>query len=400
MRLYTVHLLPTEPVTVPTATSIADDTASAVSAATIRPFAAGDAEAVAQLLVRMFQGSDRPAPPGMAAYLRRVYLDAPWHDPEIASRVALDGTGRIVGFAGVIAQPMLLDGRPIRAAFTSSLAVDDRTRDPTIAARLVRDVQNGPQEATLSDRANAASTSLSRALRAEVATAYSFDWLRVLRPAGLAVAAAALKLRPLRLLAPLVGPLDTALLARSLKSDEPHWTTPGAARRPATTDRAAGLDELLDLIPEFLAHFPLRPGWSREELALILTDAASKRNVGGPVSRVVLAPNGTPVGLYLYHVRKGHVAVVTQILASRGREGAVIDSAILHAASMGAVAIRGRAHPALTPALMERRAVFLPELSTLIHARDPDVLAHFERGTAFFTGLAGEQWMRLNGDRF
>ncbi len=384
----------------PTATSIADNTASAVTAAGIRPFEAGDAAPVAQLLVRMFQHSDQPAPPGMADYLRRVYLDAPWYDPGIASRVAVDGTGRIVGFGGVIAQPMLLDGRPIRAACTSSLAVDDRARDPTIAARLVRDIQGGPQDATLSDRANAASAGLSRALRAEIATAYSFDWLRVLRPAGLAVAAAAHKLRPLRLLAPLVGPLDNVLLARSLKSDELHWTTPGAARRPATTDRAAGLDELLELIPEFLANFPLRPDWSHEELALILTDAASKRDIGNPVSRIVLAPNGTPVGLYLYHFRKGHVAVVTQILAAKGREGAVIDSAILHAASMGAVAIRGRAYPALTPALMERRAVFLPDLSTLIFARNPDVLAHFERGTAFFTGLAGEQWMRLNGDRF
>ncbi len=385
----------------PSAEIIAEHPAvTPVAAAGIRPFEPGDAETVAQLLVRMFQKSDEPAPAGMAAYLRRVYLDAPWYDPEIASRVAVDSTDRIVGFAGVIAQPMTLDGRPIRAAYTSSLAVDDRARDPTIAGRLVRDIQSGPQDATLSDRANAASSGLSHALRAETAVSYSFDWLRVLRPAGLAIAAGAHKLRPLRLLAPLAAPLDNRMLARSLESDDLRWTTPSRRRAPAMTDRPAERDELLDLIPKFLRSFALRPDWTRDELALILTDAAAKRTIGDPVSRIVSGPNGAPVGLYLYHVRKGHVAVVTQILAARGREAAVVDQAILHAASMGAVAIRGRAYPALTPALMERRAVFLPELSTLVFARDPDVLAHFRQGTAFFTGLAGEQWMRLNGDRF
>ncbi len=367
----------------------------------IRAFAADDAPAVARLLLRAFQRSDAAPPPDMVAYLRRIYLEAPWYDPEIASRVALDGSGRIVGFAGIIAQKMVLDGRPLRAAYSSSLAADDRARDPTIAVRLLRHIHAGAQDMVLSDRANAASLGLARALKAEVIRDYSLDWLRVLRPAGLAVATAAARFGPARLLAPLAAPVDRALLTRAQGDDEPRWTVPGPLRQAANfTDSDAGAEELLDTIPRFLEHYPLRPDWSRDELALLLADGAAKRELGRFVARVVRAPGGQPAGLFLYHVRKGGLAHVLQLLAAPHRDGIVIDRAMAHAAEMGAVAIRGRAQPALLPALMERRAVLLPELSALVHARDAEVRKHFYAGTAFFTGLAGENWMRLNGDRF
>jgi hypothetical protein len=202
------------------------------------------------------------------------------------------------------------------------------------------------------------------------------------------------------LVAPLVAPIDNRLLARGLASDEVRWVTPSRLPGPVLSDRDASFEELLDLVPKFLEPFALRPNWSQDELRLILTDAAAKRDIGAPVSRIVSSPNGMPVGLFLYHVRRGHVAIVTQILAAKGREGAVLDRAILHAVSMGAVAIRGRAYPSLMPALTERRVVLLPELASVAFTRNPDILSHLRQGTAFFTGLAGEQWMRLNGDSF
>jgi hypothetical protein len=78
----------------------------------------------------------------------------------------------------------------------------------------------------------------------------------------------------------------------------------------------------------------------------------------------------------------------------------VLDRAIAYATDCGAVAIRGRAQPDFLDALAERRAVLVPQLATVVHARDKAVLEAFRNGTAFFTGLAGENWMRLNGDRF
>lgn len=375
--------------------------AAAATDGTIRTFAAEDAPAVARLLLRAFQGRDAAPPADMVAYLRRVYLDAPWYDPEIAARVALDGRGAVVGFAGIIAQRLVVEDRPIRAAFSSSLAADDRTGDPTIAGRLLRHIHAGPQDAVLSDRANPASISLARALRAEVLRDYSLDWLRVLRPAGFAVATAAARFRPARLATPLAAPIDAALLRRAADDDRPRWTVPRRPRQAASfSDRDADTNELLELIPHFLEAYPLRPDWSRDELAFLLADAAPKRQLGDFVARTVLAPGGRPVGLFLYHLRRGRIAHVLQILAAPGRDGAVVDRAIAHALDRGAVAMRGRAQPALLPALMERRAVLLPELAAVLHTRDTAVRQHFAAGSAFFTGLAGENWMRLNGDRF
>ncbi|MBI4923370.1 MAG: hypothetical protein HY834_16640 [Devosia nanyangense] len=386
-------------------TTIADPApprqALADSSSTIRPFAAADAGEVADLLVRGFQNSDRPAPAGMAAYLTEVYLDAPWFDPQIASRVLVRTDGRIAGFVGVSAMPMLLDGRRIRTAILSSLAVDPRTADSMTAPRLLRDVRSGAQDAILSDRANAVAVALLRSLRGEVFRNYSLDWLRVLRPAGLAIDTLAKRFGPLRLLAPLAAPFDNRMLARGLATEEPRWTTPSHARSAeAFTDRDADLSELLTLVPHFLAEFPLRPDWTAADLGTILSDGARKAELGDFTSRVVLAPNGEVAGLFLTHLRRGRVAQILQIMAKKGREGIVIDRAIAHAVTAGAVAIRGRAQPALLDALMERRAVFLPELAAVVYSRDADILRHFREGTAFFTGLAGENWMRLNGDRF
>jgi hypothetical protein len=374
---------------------------SADSGGIIRPFAAADAPQVADMLVRAFQNSPRPAPAGMAAYLSEVYLDAPWFDPEIASRVLVRADGRIAGFVGVSAMPMRLDGRRIRTGIISSLAVDTRIADSMTAPRLLRDVRSGAQDAILSDRSNAVAVALLRSLRGEVFRNYSLDWVRVLRPTGLAIDTLASRFGPLRLLAPLAAPFDSRRLAHGLATEEPRWTAPSRARAAeAFTDRDADLGELLTLVPRFLAEFPLRPDWTVSDLTTILTDGARKVEFGDFTSRVVLAPNGEPAGLFLTHLHRGRVAQVLQIMAQKGREGIVIDRAIAHAAAAGAVAIRGRAQPALLDALMERRVVFLPELAAVVYSRDADILRHFREGTAFFTGLAGENWMRLNGDRF
>ncbi len=374
----------------------------AVSASVgIRPFAASDSTEVADLLVRAFDDDDGPAPPRMADYLREVYLDAPWFDADIASRVLVRPGGGIAGFVGVSALPMSLAGRSLRAAVISSLAVDPRHSDPLMGLRLLRDVCSGPQDAMLNDRSNAAAVALLRSLKGEVHRHYSFEFVRSLRPAGFAIESMVSRFKPARLLAPLARAFDDVTLARSLHSEAPRWTAPSRARAAeAFTDRELPHDELLDLVPRFLAEFPLRPDWTRADLSRILADASCKATLGAFVSRVVDAPNGAPVGLFLYHLRKGRVAHVLQIMATKGREGVVVDRAIGDAAARGAVAIRGRAQPALLGAWMERRAVFLPELSTVVFTRDAEVLKHFRDGTAFFCGLAGENWMRLNGDRF
>lgn len=381
--------------------TLPDTDASAASGKLIRAFAAEDAQAVADLLVRTFQKQDRPAPAGMASYLREVYLDAPWVDPEIGSRVAVDAQGKIVGFLGVSAVPMQMGRRTIRTAVTSSLAVDDRAKDPMLGARLLRDLRSGPQEAILSDRSNPAAVALLRSLPAEIVRDYSWDWVRSLRPAALAIETLAGRFGGLRLLAPLVAPLDAAALIRA-RDSEARWIAPGPARfADSFIDREPQPGELPGLVQKFIAHYPLHPHWSNRDLATILEHAGQRRTLGELVARVVTTRSSdNPVGLFLYHLKPGRTAHVLQILAAPRRESIVIDRLIAHALEAGAVALRGRAYPAIIDALTERRCVFLPELTTVVHSRDEELLRHFRDGSAFFTGLAGESWMRLNGDSF
>lgn len=378
-----------------------DAPAPAAQAGTIRPFVASDSGTVADLLVRAFRGLNEPAPLGMAAYLREVYLDAPWYDPAMASRVVALPDGRIAGFIGVSALPMRLGERRIRAAVISSLAVDPRIGDPMIGPRLLRDVRSGPQDAILNDRSNGVAVSLLRTLGAQVIRDYSLDWIRVLRPAGLALESLATRFHPARWLTSLGRPIDSMVLRRAAEAEEPSWLAPTPSRAAdAFSDRDVGIDELVATIPSFLAVHPLRPDWSAAELRTLLNDGAQKSEYGPLTARLVIAPNGKPAGLFLYHLRPRRTAHILQLLAAKGREGIVIDRAIAHATSAGAVAIRGRAQPWLLDALIERRAVLVPDMATIVYSRDAEVLNAFHEGTAFFTGLAGENWMRLNNDSF
>ncbi|HEX4297465.1 MAG TPA: hypothetical protein VHZ56_05535, partial [Devosia sp.] len=154
------------------------------------------------------------------------------------------------------------------------------------------------------------------------------------------------------------------------------------------------------LIPKLLERFTLRPDWTASALATVLADAARKSDLGTYSARIVGTPDGRPLGLYLMHIQPHRHASVLQLMSTQGREGVVLDRAIAYATDCGAVAIRGRAQPDFLDALAERRAVLVPQLATVVHARDKAVLEAFRNGTAFFTGLAGENWMRLNGDRF
>ncbi len=142
------------------------------------------------------------------------------------------------------------------------------------------------------------------------------------------------------------------------------------------------------------------PCWDASDLRYILDEATTKSTYGAMHARVVRSRNGVPMGAYLYHGSPGRIARVLQILAVKEREGAVLDSLLNHARTLGVVAIRARTQPHLLQAMMVRQGIFFQRSSTVVHSRDPRVLDAFSDGNAFFNGLAGEAWNRLNGDDF
>jgi hypothetical protein len=242
---------------------------------------------------------------------------------------------------------------------------------------------------------------LLRALGGEVIRDYSCDWVRAIRPAALAVETLASRFGAARLLRPLAVPFDAAALAKAQRTDQLRWMTPGRLPEArGVSERDIGLGETATLIQGLLDRFPLRPIWSKADLAMVLAHAAHKNLLGDFIARAVLGPNGSTLGLYLYHLKSGRIGHVLQVMAAPKREGLVLDHLIADAARRGAVALRGRATPPLLDTLMDRRCIFLSDLRTVVVAREKSILDAFRKGTAFFTGLAGENWMRLNDNRF
>ena len=379
--------------------STVSETVVATASGTIRPFAADDAPRVAEILLYAFQNSTRTPSTAMVNYIRRLYLEIPWADPEIYARVMVLPDGRISGFAGLTPLPLRIGDKRIRVGVTSSLSVDSRIGDHMTGPRLVRHMRNGPQDGVFSDRSNHAATAISRQLKSDILYNYSLDFIRLLRPAGRAVEWLSGRFGPARLLSPLTGPIDRRMAARALVSDDGHWAAPAKTRgSDAYKDKPVSEDEVLDLLPQFLERFTLRPDFERHHWQFILEDGSRKAAFGEYFANAVVSPSGETVGLYLYHGRKGQTAELLQAFANPGKEGIVLDRLIGHAMALGAVAVHGRATPTFHRQLMDRQAFLYPNMWTVVYARDPEVVKHFHAGTAFFTGIAGENWIRLNGD--
>jgi hypothetical protein len=359
----------------------------------VRTAEASDMEQVARLFTRIFEKQDGAAPETLTAYLSDLFLEAPDRDPEITSKVHVRGDGTVNGFIGALPLPLQFEGRKLRGAVCGSLMVDERDDDPFAGARLMRSFLCGPQDLSLSETANPVSEGMWRKLRGTVLPAYSLEWVRVLRPAGFALDVAARSLPALNTMRPVAMPFDA--LARRV--------APGVLRapeNPSAQDREIGIKELAELIQRIVAKTPLHPSWNTAALRRMLENAARKSRYGSFVARAVTVRGGTPIGAFLYHVQRGRIAHVLQVVALPGQAGTVLDRLFLHAEAMGAVAVRGRSQPYLLDALLTRNCFHVHRASSLVHARDESLIEPFLSGRAFFNGLAGDSWTRLVGDDF
>lgn len=363
----------------------------------IRALRQTDLATVAGLFQRLLRKSNRPVAPSLEAYLAGLFLHGPDQDPEINSQVHIADDGNVSGFIGALSLPMLVKDRPLRGAVAVALVADDRAGDPFAGARLMRAFLSGPQDISLTETANHVSTTMLRKLRATVLPDYSLEWLRVIRPAGLAVELAAHVAKPARLFAPLVRPADAAIR----RGTEPRWFTIGHSLADKAFDsRDTDDDETLALVEQFTEPYVARPQWTDAGLRHRVAESRQKALYGSMVRRAVTTRDGRPIGMFIYHGDPGRIGRVMQLMAAPGQAGAVIDSMLVHASERGMVALRGRTMPAMLEAMLGRRFIFLHSCSSIVHARDPALVEPFVTGKAFFNGLAGESWSRLIGDRF
>lgn len=361
----------------------------------VRPLSADDIGAVTALYFRILRHSKAPPPAALAAYFRAFYLDGPYCDADIPALVHVTDDGRVNGFVGVHSVPYLLGEHRLRAAFCGALMSEDHESDPLAGARLLKAFINGPQDVSLSETANVISETMWAKLRGKTIPGYSFEWLRIFRPTGFAIALASEKAPLLRHLEPVSRFVDGRLSQRSSLG---RFTPSPAPAGLAVED--ADFDSFAEAIRKLSAAKKARPDWDHGYLDHVLANAVIKPAYGHPQMALVKTKSGEPLGAFLYHLKPGSIGRVLQVIATPGRLGPVLDLMFAHAFEHGAVGLRGRSSPELIEAATGRSMIMATISSTVVHAKDPAVAEAFLSGDCMLTGLAGERWNRFFGGDF
>ena len=351
---------------------------------TIRPFEPGDAPAVAALRRRVFRHSRRTGPGELERYLREVFFESPYLDPELPSWVADDG-GTVVGFIGIVPRPLARGGRALRGAVASQVMVAPERRGVT-GVQLLRRAFSGAHDLLYTDIATPPLRKLWERVGGSTAHHYAFQWTRPLRPARDAAArlGSAPVVRGARLVGrPLLAVIDSVAGAVAMRRAPARAAVPLAD--PAV---------IADTLPRIAPRDAVRPAYRAPELAWLLERAAERWSGHRLEKAVVRDPGGAVAGWFVYLDGGGGTAELLQLHAAPGRHGDVLRHLFRHAWERGAMAVRGRHDPAFADDLHAagvrwRRA----SPGMLLHARDDAVLAAVLRGDALLSGLDGEWWL-------
>ncbi|MCW5715712.1 MAG: hypothetical protein KIT43_14465 [Bauldia sp.] len=358
----------------------------------IRTFGPDDVPAVAAMFQRTFRDRAVPAPASLAQHIGDVFLRHPWYDPEVASRVHVSDAGVVNGFIGILPLPLVVGERRLRSGMAGSLMVEDPSKDPLAGARLLRSFLNGPQDISLSETANLLSQRMWERLGGTTVTGLSLDWMRVFRPAGLAIDVASGRIRAARLGRPVAAMCDS--LARRAGGGFFRATAPDGVEGREVDE--AGLMAALDTIPPSTG---VRPDWTAEVLQWVLRTAEVKEQ-RGPFHRRVMTARGTTIGAAVFYGEPKSLAWVLHVTARPGAEAKVMEELLAYADVTGFAGMRGRVTPALHETLLRQKAFFFRRGAFVAHSRDPALVTALADPAAVVTGLAGESWIRLIGGTF
>ena len=366
----------------------------------IRVLQPADMPDVTKLFQKIFRHSNQQPSTALSTSLQRLYIGFSGETAP-ASKVLTDQNGKVTGFIGVNYFEYLCNGQALKAAMVGSLMVDNHEQDPLGGARLMRSLLEDGYDLILTETASETTAAMWKKLNAVQLTNYSLDWLRIIRPLGFAVETAASKLRLLNCLRPAARFIDqrkrSAMQGNSLRwSATPQNWPAGQALRCTPVEAA----EFATLYTHFADAFSDRPSWSSDQLLQRLEDALQKPEYGQAHMVKVETKTGKAVGLFLAHMQAGKVARVLELLSTPKANSQVIDALIHYAAQAGAVAIRGRTQPELMEAMLGKRIAYTHLASTMVWAKDTDMLTPFLQGKAQLNGLAGEHWSRLTGNVF
>jgi len=349
----------------------------------VRPFRRTDVAAVAALWRRCFPRDAGPAQGALASVVADVFLDNPWRQADLPSLVYTEDRGVVIGFLGVLARPMTLDGAPLRAATTTRLMVEPGRRG-IAAFRLLQTFLGGPQDLSLADFASGPSRALWERLGGTTALHYSLEWFRPVAPARAA----------LGWLAHVRRSSVLGLAAQSLGRlvDFPLTRLAGSPFRRAATGASGEAVPDGELLGCFEASEPgggLRACYGPETLAWLL--GMLRRKLRG-LRAVRVRDGGATIGWYVYGLER-EIAQVVHLDWLSGRFRDVQQHLLVDAFQNGAAAVSDRLSPRALGELDDRLCVLRRAPWVLVHSGSRAALDAIARGDAVLSRMDGEWWI-------
>jgi hypothetical protein len=343
----------------------------------IRPLERADLPQVVSLYEHVARSGSRTAPPGLAGYFERTFLDHPWADAEIPSLVYVDGE-RVLGFLGSSVRRLELDGRPLRMGISGQLVTEPEVRKRAAGAFLMREYMTGAQDLTITDTASDMVRRIWEGVGGETSQLACIGWVRIFRPAQFGSAyRGRQQVEPVRrarvsqVLDTLASPLANRAL-RPQRADGPQDELTPA--------------ELVSRLGEL--KFRLRPAYDEEFADWLLREVAAVRSRGRLVARAVRR------GWYVYYLVPGGISQVLQVAAEERDAGALLEHLLRDAYEGGSAAVQGRLEAHIREPLAQRKALFHQSgYLALVHAEDREILHAIQAGQALLTRLEGEWWM-------
>ena len=352
---------------------------------------------VSALFLRGMRGSREAPPERLQDYFREIFFGNPWASPEFPSLVYFD-RGKLVGFLGVLPREMEFGGRRIRVAVTSQFVVDREQYQGFAAIEMLRRYLRGPQDLSFCDGVGEGVDRLWTFAGAQASRLYSFNWLRVLRPAGTARSFGGR----------LEGPLGRFVRAASVAAAPLDFLAaklPHPALRPPRSECASttlSVDELYRTMQEVGWREALKPCYDLASFRWLMSQVAANRTAGDLLLTAVHAPSGDLCGYYICQVQPGGAASVMQIGVRRHDQfdnvaGALFRDAWQH----GASSVKGQAIPYALVNLTNHYCLFRQaNTSVLFQARDSAIGEAILRGDAALSRLDGECWLRFATEKW
>lgn len=337
---------------------------------------------------RMFLANFRPGRPrhdDFSAYFERLFFESPFGATD-SGLVSIGADGAVVGAVGFLPMRFSAHGRAFTARMACAFIGDER--QPRAAARIAMALRARGQDMVFSDSASPASADFCTAAGGVVLPVQGLDWHCRFRP----LAAGWRRIRG----APKI--LDGAMrgLDAMLSKLRSH-----RQRRLVLSVTEIEASDFADLVPAMLAHFAVRPDWSRDELLWLLAMASENRTLGRLRFFALIDAHGATLGCYAAYFDERRRVRVLDVLTLPRHEADVVDALCATLDATGMVEVIGAAHPHLLPSLsLQRGLYFRHRAFTCLSTRHDDIREAIARNDIYLGGLAGESWSRLMTDFF